>query len=90
MREIHASRGIVTTKIAAEETRTYTIRNVDQKAKTLIIEHPLRPAIRCSTRSPRKRPPPTTALNCSSAPARPRSSWSTKSGSTSSPWPWST
>ncbi len=30
-------------KFAAEETRTYTIRNVDQKAKTLIIEHPLRP-----------------------------------------------
>jgi len=25
------------------ETRTYTIRNVDQKPKTLIIEHPARP-----------------------------------------------
>ncbi|MEO8370402.1 MAG: DUF4139 domain-containing protein [Candidatus Solibacter sp.] len=43
VREIHASRGIVTTKYAAEETRTYTLKNVDQKAKTLIIEHPLRP-----------------------------------------------
>jgi hypothetical protein len=43
IREIHASRGIMTTKLAAEETRTYTARNVDQKAKTLIIEHPLRP-----------------------------------------------
>jgi hypothetical protein len=42
-REIHASRGVVTTKLAAEETRTYTVRNVDQKAKTLILEHPLRP-----------------------------------------------
>jgi hypothetical protein len=42
VREIHASRGIVNTKYAAEETRTYTVRNVDQKAKTLIIEHPLR------------------------------------------------
>ncbi len=42
VREIHASRGIVTTKYAAEETRTYTLKNVDQKAKTLIIEHPLR------------------------------------------------
>ncbi len=42
VREIHASRGILTTKLAAEETRTYTVRNVDQKAKTLIIEHPLR------------------------------------------------
>ena len=43
VREVHASRGTVTTKYAAEETRTYTMRNVDAKAKTLIIEHPLRP-----------------------------------------------
>ncbi|MCU1238031.1 MAG: hypothetical protein JWP63_5998 [Candidatus Solibacter sp.] len=43
VREFHASRGILTMKFAAEETRTYTIRNVDQKAKTLILEHPLRP-----------------------------------------------
>ena len=42
VREIHANRGMLTTKSAMEETRTYTIRNVDQKAKTLIIEHPLR------------------------------------------------
>ena len=42
IREIHANRGLVTTKYAAEETRTYTVRNVDQKAKTLIIEHPMR------------------------------------------------
>ena len=43
VREIHARRGVLTAKLAAEEVRTYTIRNVDQKAKTLIIEHPLRP-----------------------------------------------
>ena len=42
VREIHANRGMLTTKTAAEETRTYSIRNVDKKAKTLIIEHPLR------------------------------------------------
>jgi len=42
VREIHASRGLVTTKYASEETRTYTIRNVDAKAKTLIVEHPIR------------------------------------------------
>jgi len=42
VREIHANRGMLATKLAAEETRTYTARNVDQKAKTLIIEHPLR------------------------------------------------
>jgi hypothetical protein len=43
VREVHATRGMMTVKSAAEETRTYTIRNVDQKAKTLILEHPLRP-----------------------------------------------
>jgi hypothetical protein len=42
VREIHANRGMMTIKQAMEETRTYTIRNVDQKAKTLILEHPLR------------------------------------------------
>ena len=41
-REIHVANGILTTRLAAEETRTYTARNVDQKAKTLMIEHPLR------------------------------------------------
>jgi len=41
-REIHLSRGVLTTKSATEETATYTARNVDQKSKTLIIEHPLR------------------------------------------------
>jgi hypothetical protein len=42
IQEIQAKRGVLTTKLAAEETRTYTARNVDHKAKTLIIEHPLR------------------------------------------------
>ncbi|MGO9229484.1 MAG: hypothetical protein ACLQKA_09785 [Bryobacteraceae bacterium] len=42
VREIHVSRGVFTIKSATEETTTYTARNVDQKAKTLIIEHPLR------------------------------------------------
>jgi hypothetical protein len=43
VREIHLNRGILTTRVAAEETRTYTVKNVDQKAKSLIIEHPIRP-----------------------------------------------
>jgi hypothetical protein len=43
VREVHVTRGMLTARMAAEETRTYTIRNVDQKAKTLILEHPLRP-----------------------------------------------
>jgi chaperonin cofactor prefoldin len=43
VREVRANRGMLTVKSSVEETRTYTIRNVDQKAKTLILEHPLRP-----------------------------------------------
>lgn len=42
IREFHAVRGVLTTKTAMQETTTYTIRNVDAKAKTLVIEHPLR------------------------------------------------
>jgi hypothetical protein len=42
VREIHAGRGMLTLRSAIEEIRTYTIRNVDQKAKALILEHPLR------------------------------------------------
>ena len=52
VREIHASRGILNTKYAAEETRTYTVRNVDQKAKTLIVEHPLRPGYTLLSQKP--------------------------------------
>ena len=42
VREVRMSRGILTTRAAIRETKTYTIRNVDAKAKTLIIEHPAR------------------------------------------------
>ena len=42
IREIHANRGVLTTRSAQQETKTYTIRNVDAKAKTLIIQTPLR------------------------------------------------
>jgi hypothetical protein len=41
-REIHANRGMLTAKYAAEEVKTFTIKNVDPKAKLLIIEHPQR------------------------------------------------
>ena len=43
VREVHVNRGILTARLAMDETKTYTIRNVDQKAKTLIIEHAVRP-----------------------------------------------
>jgi hypothetical protein len=42
VREIHCYRGNLTSKYAMEEVRTFTIKNVDAKAKTLVIEHPQR------------------------------------------------
>lgn len=41
-RELHASRGVMTSKSAVQETLTFTVRNIDAKDKTLIIEHPIR------------------------------------------------
>jgi hypothetical protein len=52
VREIHASRGLLTTRKAQVETRTYTIRNVDAKAKTLVVEHPARPGYTLLDRKP--------------------------------------
>ena len=52
VREIHARRGILTTRNAVVETRTYTIHNVDQKAKTLVIEHAARPEYNLLDRKP--------------------------------------
>ena len=43
VREIHFRRGVLTARQAIQETRTYTVRNADQKPKTLIIEHSARP-----------------------------------------------
>lgn len=42
IREIKAKNGILTTKSAVESKTTYTIRNVDAKAKLLVVQHPLR------------------------------------------------
>ncbi len=42
VREVRAARGVIYTKTASHETRTYTARNLDQKEKTLIVEHYLR------------------------------------------------
>jgi len=52
IREIHARRGVLTTRNAVVETRTYTIHNVDQKAKTLVIEHAARPEYNLLDRKP--------------------------------------
>ena len=43
VREVHFSRGVLTTRNSTEETKTYTIKNVDPRRKTLIIEHKQRP-----------------------------------------------
>lgn len=42
VREIKALRGVMTLRTAMQETLAYTVRNIDAKAKTLIIEHPIR------------------------------------------------
>jgi hypothetical protein len=42
VREVHLRRGVVTARTALEETRTYTLKNVDAREKTVIIEHPQR------------------------------------------------
>jgi len=52
VREIHIRRGVLTTRTAAVEIRTYTIHNVDQKAKTLVIEHLARPEYTLLERKP--------------------------------------
>ncbi len=43
---------MLTTRTAMQETRTYTIRNVDPKPKTLIIEHAQRPEYKVLNQKP--------------------------------------
>jgi hypothetical protein len=50
--EILALRGVLSIKWAMEDTTTYTIRNVDAKAKTLVIEHPIRQEFKVINRKP--------------------------------------
>jgi hypothetical protein len=52
LREIHVNRGTLTARSAIQETKTYTIRNVDAKAKTLMIEHPARPGYKLLNQKP--------------------------------------
>ena len=52
VREIHVNRGLLTTRTAQDDTKTYTIRNVDQKPKTLIIEHAQRPEYKLLNQKP--------------------------------------
>ena len=42
VRELHAHNGLLITRAAQVQKKTYSIRNVDPRAKTLIVEHPVR------------------------------------------------
>lgn len=55
VREVHFRRGVLTTRSAIEETRTYTIHNVDAKPKTLIIEHAERSGYKLLNQTPAER-----------------------------------
>jgi hypothetical protein len=52
IREVHMNRGVLTARTARQDVKTYTIRNADQKAKTLIIEHPARPGFKLLSPKP--------------------------------------
>lgn len=52
VREIHANRGVLETRTAEEDTKTYTIRNADKRAKTLIIEQAKRPEFNVINQKP--------------------------------------
>src|SRR5262245_16525732 len=52
VREVHFARGIMTTKNAVLETKTYSIKNVDGNAKTIIIEHPIRQGFKLAEAKP--------------------------------------
>ncbi len=52
VREVHMRRGVLTARSSIRETRTYTIRNIDQKQKTLVIEHQARPGYQLIDRTP--------------------------------------
>lgn len=42
VREVHVHNGLLVTRTAQVQKKTYSIRNVDARAKTLIVEHPVR------------------------------------------------
>lgn len=48
VRELHLRNGMLTARSARIEKRIYSIRNVDARAKTLIIEHPVRGGVKLS------------------------------------------
>lgn len=57
VREAHFRRGVLTATSAIREVQTYSIRNVDQKPKTLVIEHPARATYRLISPEPAEKTP---------------------------------
>ncbi len=55
VREIHARRGILETRLSQVEVRTYTVFNADAKPKTLIVEHAARPGYELTGVKPAER-----------------------------------
>ena len=52
MRAVHFRRGVMTTRMAHRDTQTYSVQNVDNKAKALIVEHPVRREIKLISPKP--------------------------------------
>lgn len=52
LREFHFRRGVLTTRTAIRETKTFTMRNVDNRAKTVVVETPVRPEYKLLNATP--------------------------------------
>jgi hypothetical protein len=52
VREIRVRRGVMTTRTARVETKVYTMRNVDPRVKTVVVDHPLRPEYKLTAGKP--------------------------------------
>ncbi|MDX2152042.1 MAG: hypothetical protein SFV54_14990 [Bryobacteraceae bacterium] len=52
VREVLFRRGVILARSAVAETRTYTIKNIDAKAKTLLVEHRQRPGYKLLSPKP--------------------------------------
>ena len=50
--EVHLRRGLLSTRSAVQETKTFTIRNLDARAKTLVVEHAVRPEYKLLNQKP--------------------------------------
>lgn len=51
-RQITARRGVITTRSAVETKTTFTINNIDARAKTLVVEHPITPGVKLVSPAP--------------------------------------